>query len=151
WLYPPYGGWTNAFSLFARLLWPVAMFHRVHRRMLIDAHYAHPEGVAAALLAAVLRVPFVVTMRGSELRYRHQPQKRFWMGWALRRANHVIAVSEGLRGLAIELGVRPERATVIPNGINAAIFHPRDRARARARYGIGPDERVILTAGDLAE
>ncbi len=90
-------------------------------------------------------------MRGSELRYRGQLLKRFWMGWALRRANHVIAVSEGLRQLAIELGVDPQRATVIPNGTDAAIFHPRDRDRGRARYGIRPDECVILTAGDLAE
>src|ERR1051326_379332 len=128
WLYPPYGGWTNAFFLFARLLWPVARFHRAHPRMLIDAHYAHPEGIAAALVGAALNIPFIVTMRGSELSYRGQPRKRYWMGWALRRANHVIAVSNGLRDLAIELGVPPERTTVIPNGINAAIFHPRDRS-----------------------
>ena len=151
WLYPPYGGWTNAFFLAARLLWPVARFRRRHQRMLIDAHYAHPEGIAAALIGAALNVPFIVTMRGSELRYRSQPRKRYWMGWALRRANHVIAVSEGLRELAIELGVRAERTTVIANGIDATVFHPRDRDRGRARYGIRPDERVILTAGDLAE
>lgn len=151
WLYPPYGGSVNAFFLAARLLWPVARFRRTHPAMLIDAHYAHPEGIAAALVAGVLNVPFIVTMRGSELRYRTQPRKRYWMGWALRRANHVIAVSENLRALAIELGVPRERTTVIPNGIEGAIFHPRDRDRSRARYGIGPHERVILTAGDLAE
>lgn len=151
WLYPPYGGWTNAFFLAARLVGPLARFRRTHARMLIDAHYAHPEGIAAALVSAVLKVPFIVTMRGSELRYRGQKQKRYWMGWALRRANHVITVSEGLRELAIELGVAPSRATVIPNGINAEIFHPRDREPGRARYGIRPDEQVILTAGDLAE
>lgn len=151
WFYPPYGGWTNALFLAARLLWPVARFRRTNRALLIDAHYAHPEGVAAALVGAAFGVPFIVTMRGSELRYRSQPRKRYWMGWALRRAAHVIAVSEGLRDLAIELGVDPARATVIPNGINARIFHPRDRERGRVRYGIAADERVILTAGDLAE
>lgn len=151
WLYPPYGGWMNAFFLAARSLWPVWRFQRTHPRILIDAHYAHPEGIAAALIGAALNVPFIVTMRGSELRYRGQKQKRYWMGWALRRAHHVITVSEGLRELAIELGADPSRATVIPNGINAEIFHPRDRERGRARYGIRPDEQVILTAGDLAE
>src|ERR1044071_2620204 len=29
WLYPPYGGWLNAFFLFARLLWPVARLQRL--------------------------------------------------------------------------------------------------------------------------
>ena len=151
WLYPPFGGWANAYFLASRLLWPISRFRRRHPQMLIDAHYAHPEGIAAALIGAALKVPFVVTMRGSELRYRTQPHKRYWMGWALRRANHVIAVSEGLRQLAIELGVRPERTSVIPNGIDGTIFYPRSRDPGRARYGIGPDERVILTAGDLAE
>jgi teichuronic acid biosynthesis glycosyltransferase TuaC len=90
-------------------------------------------------------------MRGSELRYRGQRAKRHWMGWALRRADRVIAVSDGLRGLAIELGVNPHRATTIPNGIDADMFCRRDRAACRLNHGLAPDERIVLCAGDLAE
>ncbi|HEY7057263.1 MAG TPA: glycosyltransferase [Vicinamibacterales bacterium] len=151
WLYPPSGGWTNAFFLFGRLL-PALVRLRTQRPFdLIDAHFAHPEGIAAVLLGRILGHPVVVTIRGSELRYRHQRPKRFWMSWALRRADRVIAVSDGLRDLAIDLGVEPRRVTTVPNGINADVFYRRDRNACRKSLGIDDDERVVLSAGDLAE
>jgi teichuronic acid biosynthesis glycosyltransferase TuaC len=151
WVYPPYGGWLNPFFLSARLFWPALRLHRQHAYDVIDAHFAHPEGIAAAMLHSVLGVPFMITMRGSELRYRKQKIKSFWMGWALRRADRVITVSGGLRDLAIDLGVNPGRVKVIPNGINGDVFFPRDRAACRHRHAIPADDGIILCAGDLAE
>jgi glycosyltransferase involved in cell wall biosynthesis len=151
WLYPPFGGWINAFFLFARLLAPAVRLRRRDAYNLIDAHFAHPEGIAAALLGLVLNVPFMVTIRGSELRYRDQAWKRFWIGWALRRADRVIAVADNLRSLAIELGVDPARARTIPNGVDTDIFFRRDKAACRRTHNLAPAARVILCAGDLAE
>src|SRR5262249_43737627 len=68
WLYPPSGGWANAFFLFARLLRPIARLRARDGYEVIDAHYAHPEGIAAALVGRALRMPVMVTLRGSELR-----------------------------------------------------------------------------------
>ena len=151
WLYPPMGGWVNAFLLFAQLLWPVARLWRRPGFDIIDAHFAHPEGIAAALLSRALATPFMITLRGSELRYRRQKWKRYWMGWAIRRADRVIAVSQGLRDLAVDLGADPAVVKVIPNGIHADVFHPRDRAACRRKHGISGVDRVILCAGDLAQ
>jgi PST family polysaccharide transporter len=152
WLYPVYGGWVNPLFLFARLLPLVARPRSRHPSFdVIDAHFAHPEGIAAVLLGRVLRRPVIVTVRGSELRYYQQRSKRFWMSWALRRADRVIAVSEGLRNLAIDLGADPRRVKTVPNGINADVFFRRDRVRCRSRHCIADAERVILSAGDLAE
>jgi lipopolysaccharide exporter len=151
WLYPPRGGWTNAFFLFARLLPMVTGVRRRRPFDVIDAHFAHPEGIAAVLLGRILRCAVLVTLRGSELRYQDQRLKRFWMSWALRRADRVIAVSDGLRDLAVDLGVDPRRVRTVPNGIADDVFFPRDRQVCRSRHGIGPAERIILSAGDLAE
>jgi PST family polysaccharide transporter len=151
WLYPPYGGWTNAFFLFARLL-PLLARLRARRRFdAIDAHFAHPEGIAAVLLGLILDRPVLVTLRGSELRYYRQRSKRFWMSWALQRADRVIAVSDGLHKLAIDLGVDPRRVRTVPNGVSADVFFPRNRLACRARHGLAHDDRIILSAGDLAE
>jgi len=150
WLYPPFGGWLNAFFLYLRLLWPVARLRSRRAADLIDAHFAHPEGIAAALLGRTLGIPFMITMRGSELRYRHQRLKRFWMAWALCRASRVIAVSDGLRELAIELGVDSAAVRTVPNGINHRLFFRRDREECRRVHGIANDAMVILSAGDLA-
>jgi glycosyltransferase involved in cell wall biosynthesis len=151
WLYPPRGGWVNAFFLFARLLPQLAWLRTKRPIDVVDAHFAHPEGIAAVLLARVFGLRVVVTIRGSELRYRHQRAKRFWMSWALRRADRVIAVSEGLRDLAIALGVDPACVKTVPNGIDSRVFFPRDRLVCRTRHGIAAADRVILSAGDLAE
>jgi teichuronic acid biosynthesis glycosyltransferase TuaC len=150
WIYPPKGGWVNAFLLAARLLPPIATLRAREGYAAIDAHYAHPEGIAAVLVGRALGMPVLITMRGSELRYRNQRIKRYWIGWALKRASRVIAVSEGLRQLALELGVPYARTAVIPNGIDADMFHPRDRRGAREKHKLG-DDPVILCAGDLAE
>jgi len=151
WLYPPYGGWANALFLAVRLL-PTLTYLRARGAFdVIDAHFAHPEGIAAVLLGSILRVPVLVTMRGSELRYQRSRAKRFWMSWALRRAHHVIAVSDGLRQLAVDLGVDPGCVTTIPNGVDTAVFHRRDRGVWRARHGLADCDRVVLCAGDLAE
>jgi lipopolysaccharide exporter len=151
WLYPPYGGWINAFFLGARLL-PHLVSRQARRPFdVIDAHFAHPEGIAAVLVGKILRRPVFVTLRGSEFRYQHQRLKRYWMSWALVRAARVIAVSEGLRDLAIAFGVDPRRVKTVPNGIDSNVFVRHDRLASRARRGIGPAERIILSAGDLAE
>jgi glycosyltransferase involved in cell wall biosynthesis len=151
WLYPPFGGWTNAFFLFARLL-PAVGWLRARRRFgVIDAHFAHPEGIAAVLLGRILGSRVFVTIRGSELRYRRQPWKRFWMAWALKRADRVIAVSDNLRELAVDLGADPQRVKTIPNGINGGIFFRQDGLACRSRHEIAFADRIILCAGDLAE
>lgn len=151
WLYPPHGGWTNALFLFVRLLPMLAKLRARFPFDAVDAHFAHPEGMAAVLLGRIFGCPVIVTIRGSELRYRHRRSRRFWMSWTLRRADRVIAVSDGLRQLAIDLGVDPRRVKTVPNGINADIFFRRDRLECRSRHGIAAAERVILSAGDLAE
>jgi teichuronic acid biosynthesis glycosyltransferase TuaC len=151
WAYPPRGGWLNAFFLAARLFWPVARLRAREGYEVLDAHYAHPEGIAAVTLGRILRLPVIITMRGSELRYHRQTWKRFWIGWALRRATRVIAVSEQLRQLAVSLGVNPSRTAVIPNGINDDIFYPRNRAIARNAHDVPAHEHLVLCAGDLAE
>jgi PST family polysaccharide transporter len=151
WLYPPHGGWTNAFFLFARLLPMLARLRARRPFDVIDAHFAHPEGIAAVLLGRMLGRSVLVTIRGCELRHRRHRSTRFWMSWALRRADRVIAVSEGLRDLAIDLGVDPRRVKTVPNGVNSDVFFRRDRLGCRSSHGIAAAERIILSAGDLAE
>jgi len=148
WIPLPGGGALNGFLLFLQAL-PCAL--RIGRKNfdVIDAHFGHPEAFAAALLAMACRRPFVVTLRGSEAVHSRYPLRRFFMGWALRRAARVIAVSERLRQLALDLGVDPLRAVKVPNGVDRAVFHPRDREAARARLGIPSGTKAILTAGNL--
>jgi glycosyltransferase involved in cell wall biosynthesis len=123
---------------------------RTFRFEAIDAHFVYPEGMAAALLGRLLRVPVLITLRGMlpllvPFRLR-RPQLR----WALRRAARVIAVSETLRDDAVALGIPPEKIRVIENGIDTGLFHPQDRTAARRRLGLPENGPVLVSVGTLA-
>ncbi len=117
---------------------------------LIDAHYFYPDGVAAALIARRLGVPFVITARGTDINlipeYR-LPRKQIL--WAASHANHIITVCEALRDRIVELGVDPDKVTALRNGVDPSIFHPVDRQAARQRLNV--EGRTLLSVGILTE
>jgi glycosyltransferase involved in cell wall biosynthesis len=151
WFYPPFSGSISACWLFLRLMPVVSRLRREFRFDVIDTHFGHPEGVTGALLSAALGVPFTMTLRGNEPKHSRTLPGRFWMGWALKKAQRVFTVSARLRDFAIGLGAEPERVKVVPNGIDASVFYPRDRSAARAKYGFASDRPLILSAGALVE
>jgi teichuronic acid biosynthesis glycosyltransferase TuaC len=115
---------------------------------LIDAHYVYPDGVAAAWLAETLGKKVVITGRGSDLTQLPDYRvPRRLITAALRRADALISVSAALGQRMVELGAPPERVTTLRNGVDTAVFHPQDRAAARAALGI--DGPAILSVGAL--
>jgi glycosyltransferase involved in cell wall biosynthesis len=116
---------------------------------IIDAHFAYPDGYAASLLARRLALPYTVTLRGTEVRHARMPHIRRRMTTALGAAARVFSVSASLRELALELGVAPERAIVVPNGVDTARFRPVPREAARRQLGLPGQARVLVTVGGL--
>jgi glycosyltransferase involved in cell wall biosynthesis len=151
WLYPPGGFVLNPVFLFVRLLAMASRLRKSFDFQIIDAHFAFPDGIAAALLSRATGIPFTVTLRGSEVLHAEYPRRRAFMGWALRRAARVIAVSERLRRFAISLGVENGRTAVISNGVDSSRFAPQDRNACRRKHGISANAKVILSAGTLIE
>ncbi|MBV8843261.1 MAG: glycosyltransferase, partial [Bryobacterales bacterium] len=151
WIYPPGGFAVNPVLLFARLLPFVKRVRKNFDFQVIDAHFAFPDGIAAALLSHATGVPFTVTLRGSEVLHAEYARRRKFMGWALKRAARVIAVSERLRNFAVSLGVDKARTAVISNGVDSSRFSPQDRDACRLKHGIPPGAKVILSAGTLIE
>lgn len=116
---------------------------------LIDAHYVYPDGVAAVRLGAAFRRPVVITARGSDVTQLpdHAVPRRL-IGWALRRADALIAVSSALGERLVELGADPAKVTVLRNGVDAAQFAPVDRASARAALGLD-NAPTLISVGAL--
>ena len=87
------------------------------------------------------------TTREGSLRYR---ASRALETWALRRADHVTTICEGLRGDIIARGILPERVTVVPNAVDTREFTfgaPPD-PELRAKLGL-EGKRVIGFAGSF--
>jgi teichuronic acid biosynthesis glycosyltransferase TuaC len=115
---------------------------------IIDAHFLFPDGVAAVMLGRKLECPVTMTARGSDIN--DSPRfllPRLLLKWAIRRADKTMAVSEGLADGVRNLVGEVTEVPVVPNGVDASVFFPRDRERSRQQLGIeGP---TILTVGSL--
>jgi glycosyltransferase involved in cell wall biosynthesis len=132
-------------------VWPAV--RRVRRTAdfdLIDAHFAFPEGFAAALLSLWYRRPFTVTMRGTEILIARHALRRLAIAWVLRRADRVIAVAEPLARFAVSLGVPPARVVVVENGVDADTFRPSAQTAARQGLGLTLGGPVIVSVGHLS-
>jgi len=151
WLYPPYGGYLNAWLLAARLTPWLRSLRRQYPFEVIDSHFGHPDGIAASLIASALDVPFTITLRGNETMHAQAPWRKRGMRRAFGSAARIITVSESLRQFAISLGALPEHVRTIPNGIDTGLFYPRNYQEARARLGIPAGRPAILSAGYLIE
>jgi glycosyltransferase involved in cell wall biosynthesis len=115
--------------------------------------WAFPDGAAAVLLARLLGLPAVVKVSGSDVNVLGALRGvALNLRLALPRASRVVAVSRPLAEAVERLGVPRDRIEVILNGVDGALFHPRDRAGARQALGAGGDgRRWIVFVGRLEE
>ena len=113
--------------------------------------WAYPDGFAAVIAARLLDVPCVVKLHGSDINLIAKlPGPRRMLQWALPRAQKVVAVSRALADEVVQLGVPRDKVAIVMNGVDAELFHPRDRAAARAELGL-PAGPIALYVGNLKE
>lgn len=118
---------------------------------MIDAHFGYPDGHAASLLARWLKVPYTVTLRGSENVYSQHPSFRKRIASALHHAARVFSVSDSLRQLALSLDSEPDKTFTVSNAVDSEKFQPVDRIEARTRLGLAEDAQVLVSVGWLVE
>lgn len=134
----------------ASMIWPASLIRQI-RRIGPDVVHTHSgvwyKGTLAARRAGV---PLLIhTEHG-----RHVPDpamSRIVDGFAARRTDHVVAVSEQLaRLLRSSLRVDPSRVQVVYNGVDTDEFRPRtDDQVLRAELGIGAATPIIGSIGRL--
>ena len=118
---------------------------------LVLGYWVYPDGNAALHAARALGVPCIVGARGSDIHVRSGTVA--WLtGRTLRGADAVLTVSQAMRRATIDsFGVDPGKVRTIVNGIDTAVFHPRDRQAMRARLGVDPRARLVAYVGRLVE
>jgi glycosyltransferase involved in cell wall biosynthesis len=142
--YVPKIGHAFAGAFYAASLLPRVLASRGQFDVILGA-WAYPDGTASVVLGRLLSVPVVVKVHGSDidvLSTKLGPRKN--LRWLLPRADAVVAVSRPLANEVAALGVRPDRITVIRNGVNTELFRPRKITEAREALGHGEDRRKWL-------
>jgi teichuronic acid biosynthesis glycosyltransferase TuaC len=117
----------------------------------IDSYYLYPDGVAAALLGALLHRPVLVTAFGTDVSL--VPRyiiPRAQLLWAVRRAAGVTAVCQALKDCLVELGIEADKVKVILHGVDLDLFSPpADRMALRRRLGF--ERPTLISVGHLIQ
>ena len=123
---------------------------RADRFDAVDAHYFYPDGVAAACVASALRLPLVISARGSDINLiGSMAFARRRMVLAAQRAQALIAVSAALAAKMSSLGMPSDRIEVLRNGVDMDVFFPVSRAEARQRLRLQGEGTWVLGVGNL--
>ena len=118
----------------------------------VDVHWTYPDIVAGYLLARKGGKKLIVTVRGHEALYEEENTlRRRLVAHFLRKADVVVALSTELRDKVIKLGVAPERARVVLNGVDLDHFHPLDREASRRQLGLPAGKKIIISVGRVTE
>lgn len=81
------------------------------------------------------------TTREGSLRYR---LTRALETWAIRKADHVFTICEGLRADIVRRGIAPSKVTVIPNAVDTETFQASQPADKALQQALVLDEKVVL-------
>ncbi len=147
----PLGEWREVTAFAARIGDVVESF----RPDILHAHSPVLDALAALRARRRFGVPLIYEIRafwedaavgngtGTEGSFRYRAT-RMLETWAVRRADAVAVICEGLRGDLIARGIDPAKIMVSPNGVDLTLFGepaPYDAALA-ASLGIAGDEVV---------
>jgi glycosyltransferase involved in cell wall biosynthesis len=138
--------WLNR-VIAGRSLLGALKHYRLNADVLL-ASFAWPDGFAVVRMGQALRIPVIVQVLGSDIDLLPKSGlRRIETIFALHNCQQIYAVSGSLRDRIISLGISPKKITVIHNGVDPALFHPRDRAASRRELGLPEDGRVVLYVG----
>ena len=110
-----------------------------------------PEGLCAWGVARLIRRPVVIYAHGEEItNWSRSPRRLKAMRFAYLHSDRVVANSDFTREQLLELGVGPEKITIINPGVDIERFHPGYRVDdLKSSIGLRDGQKLILSVGRL--
>lgn len=116
----------------------------------VISYWAHPDGDAGVRAARMLGAKSAVIIGGSDvLLLTKEPKRCEQIKRVLRESDAVLAVCEGLKDRAVELGAAPERVHRLYQGIDPEVFCQDDRAAARERLNLSATDPAFVWVGRM--
>ncbi|MEC1648749.1 teichuronic acid biosynthesis protein TuaC [Bacillus halotolerans] len=120
---------------------------------LIHAHFAMPSGGTAAVVAQRLKVPYVLTLHGSDVNIYPYYSKGAFRAFdtAVHAAAKVLAVSEALKVKTKEM--TGAECSVLPIGVNLDNFQKPSAStlELREKLGLPKDKKLLTFVGRLVK
>ncbi len=115
------------------------------------AYWVYPDGYAGIRTARALGVPCVIGALGSDIHVRSGVNVKMTQR-VIDEMDAMITVSEAMRQYSIrEFRADASKVHTIVNGFNTKVFRPMDPAAVRAKWGVKPDEKLIVYVGRFVE
>ena len=116
---------------------------------IFQAHYIPHSSIIPAFLKR--KKPLVLKFHGDDGRiYPFQNAfNRAVIRSMVRRADHILTISEEIRERLIEIGAKPDRITPISSGVNTHQFRQIPRGQAREFFNLPEDREIVLFIGRL--
>ena len=126
---------------------------RKHKFDVIHAHWLLPNGFISAVVNRLLKIPFVITLHGSDIFVSKQNFIFKNMAkWTLKHAAMVTSVTPSFLPELAALGVLQEKRCLIPNGVTPEVFPfpPHNQlATLREKLSIPEDHLVLFALGRI--
>ncbi len=125
-------GMRGAYSFLFFAGFKLQQLTRINQYDILHYFFSLPTGLLSLLPGSHRRLPYIVSLRGSDVPHYDMCNKKLEVfHWLLkpitkyiwRKALKVVALSEGLKSTALETSPAQE-IEVIPNGIEADVFKP---------------------------
>lgn len=126
---------------------------RKHKIDIVCAHWIIPNGVIAALAEKITGVVFTVTIPGSDV-YLANKNLAFKIAtkFSINQASWVISDNKHYLDQLSQIGVSPEKQTVIRYGVDTNFLKPKIKDKDLVRQlDIKKEEKVILAMGRFVE
>ncbi len=144
--------------LWRRISWVARHAWRYRHQSILDVHFALygliPMLTAPKSTRQIVHFhgPWAAESAIEGASPRQQRVKAVVEGVVYRRADLVIALSEAFKQEVISrYRVAAERVVVIGGGVDTTAFHPVDQSIARQRFGLSPDDQVLIVVRRLVQ
>lgn len=114
------------------------------------SYWTDPDGTVAIQWGREMRSPVVQMVGGSDvLQLVDHPARRRRISETLLQADLVVTVGSALAQRVTELGVPPDRVTVLRRGVDRSRFGPGSQVDARQTLSLPLDRPILLWVGRM--
>jgi len=126
---------------------------KIWKTDIIHAHSTYPSAYYVSQVKALDRYPLIVTPHGEDIHVipeinfglRMDPIKDKKIKQSLSRADACTAISTDVTNSLLDAGVRQDKITEIPNGIDLERFDSKYTVDIRKKYKLPEDSKIILS------